>query len=280
MFLRAMPEVGLAGLWPIMSEISPPLEAIRLPGEAVIHDPCAARLDEAGQTAVRAVLASLGQSLKEPRYTRRLTLCCGYGGLVDQSYPELGAKFASMRAQEGTEPLLAWCVMCRDRFRGLGRQSFHPLDLLFPDSSDLSQAPKPPGLSARRQNRSLFKRQALTELWGEEFREAAPMSLEIDIPGSVLEDIEARRILVSDVAMVLEDAEKNGPHFHNPDTGRSLACLRPRQVTFWVEYEKRENGSYLVHRAWCHRMTLPNVPGEGAESPASSEGFARTGGRV
>jgi hypothetical protein len=110
--------------------------------------------------------------------------------------------------------------------------------------------------------------------------EPPKMDLRIDIPGSVLADIEARRILFSDVALVLEEAAKNGPHFENPETGKSLACLRPRQVTFWVEYERRADGSFLVHRAWCHRMTLPGVAGEGAESPASEEGFARTGGRV
>ena len=106
------------------------------------------------------------------------------------------------------------------------------------------------------------------------------MSLNIDIPATVLEDIESRRILVSDVALVLEAAAKDGPTFVNPETGKFLKSYRPRQVTFWVEYQRREDGSFLVHRAWCHRMILPKVDGEGAESPASREGFARTGGRV
>ena len=106
------------------------------------------------------------------------------------------------------------------------------------------------------------------------------MPLNIDIPGTVLDDMESRRILVADVTGVLENAKKDGPVFVNPETGRRIANHRPRQVTFWVEYEERQDGSFLVHRAWCHRMEVPGVPGEGAESPASLEGFARTGGRV
>ena len=201
-------------------------------------------------------------------------------GLVDQAYPELCRKFASMRAEDGPGPLLAWCVMCRDRFRGIGLASFHPLDLLLPGDADLSSCPQPPGLSARRSGRARLKREALSEIWGEEASEAPSMSLNIDIPASVVMDMEERRILISDVTAVLEEAAKSGPRFRNPETGKSLACLRPRQVTFWVEYEERADGSLLVHRAWCHRMTLPDTPGEGAESPATLEGYARTGGRV
>jgi hypothetical protein len=200
--------------------------------------------------------------------------------LADQSYPGLGREFALMRANQAEGRVLAaWCVMCRDRFRGQGAPAVHPVDLLFPEEA-VQTSPKPPGLSERRDNRARLKRLALSGIFGEAPPEAPAMDLKIDIPATVLEDIEARRILASDVALVLKTAAEEGPTFVNPETGRSLRSHRPRQVTFWVEYERREDGSFLVHRAWCHRMTLPNVSGEGAESPASLEGFARAGGRV
>ena len=106
------------------------------------------------------------------------------------------------------------------------------------------------------------------------------MPLTVDIPGSVLELMEERRILIADVLAVLEHASKNGPMFQNPDTKRAVACLRPRQVTFWVEYEELPGDRKKVCRVWCHRMTFAAVPGEGRESPASEEGFAKDGGRV
>jgi Fe-S oxidoreductase len=277
---RELPQVPMAGLWEVLSDLPVPEGARPLAGPLLVHDPCAARLDAAGQAAVRRMLARLGQDFEEPKLTGRLTVCCGYGGLADQANPEMGRRYASMRAGEGTAPLAAWCVMCRDRFRGLGRASVHPLELLLPPEGGIRPDAKPPGLSARREGRRALRRLALTALWGETVEESEGMGLSIDIPGSVLAGLEERRILVTDVAMVLEEAAKSGPTFVNQQTGRCLATLRPRQVTFWVEYERRADGSFLVHRAWCHRMTLPNVAGEGAESPASLEGYARTGGRV
>jgi Fe-S oxidoreductase len=280
MFKREAPEIKTTSLWALLNTLPLPGSAKSLPESLVIHDPCAARLDEEGQDAVRAILRALGQESSEPERARRLTLCCGYGGLVDQSYPDLGREFAQMRAGEAFgQTILAWCVMCRDRFRGLGAKSLHPLDLLFSDRP-LNPLSKPPGLSKRRQGRAYLKTKALESLWGRKAPEGKPMDLNIDIPASVLEEIEARRILFSDVALVLEQAAREGPTFVNSETGHSLKSHRPRQVTFWVEYERREDGSFLVHRAWCHRMVLPGVTGEGAESPASREGFARTGGRV
>jgi Fe-S oxidoreductase len=280
MLKREAPEIKTASLWALLNTLPLPGGAKALPESLIIHDPCAARLDEIGQEAVRKLLNRLSQESAEPQYSRRLTLCCGYGGLVDQSYPDLGRDFARMRIGDSLgQAVFAWCVMCRDRFRGLGAKSVHPLDLLFPEGRVEALA-KPPGLSKRRQSRAYFKKRALESLWGEKAPEEKPMDLKIDIPASVLEEIEARRILFSDVALVLEQAAKEGPTFVNSETGRSLRSHRPRQVTFWVEYERRDDGSFLVHRAWCHRMVLPNVTGEGAESPASREGFARTGGRV
>jgi hypothetical protein len=247
----------------------------------VIHDPCSARLDPAAQEAVRLAMARIGQELIEPAFSKRLTLCCGFGGLASEASQEMGGLYARERIGEGGPPVLAWCSVCRDRFRALGRSSLHPLDLLFPqeDPATLMALP-PPGISDRREGRHRFKARALAEIWGEAPEGEKTMGLNIDIPGSVLRDLESRRILVTDVTDVLENAARNGPTFVNGETGRRIASLRPRQVTFWVEYEQRTDGSILVCRAWCHRMEVPGTAGVGEESPASSEGFAKTGGRV
>ncbi|MDR1110826.1 MAG: 4Fe-4S dicluster domain-containing protein [Deltaproteobacteria bacterium] len=282
-FAAELPEIPTAGLWPTMDGLGLPEGARALDVELIIHDPCSARLDEEGQEAVRSVMRRLGQGLAEPPMSRRLTLCCGYGGLASEANPGLGREYAMERTRGSPGPILAWCSVCRDRFRELGHGALHPLDLLFPrgDPADLLYL-KPPGPSARRAGRAYFKRLALASVWGETAaeEEERTMGLRIDIPGSVLEDMESRRILVADVAAVLESAAAGGPVFLNRETGHRMASHRPRQVTFWVEYEERADGSLLVHRAWSHRMDVPGVQGEGRESPASLEGFARTGGRV
>ncbi|MDR0621946.1 MAG: 4Fe-4S dicluster domain-containing protein [Deltaproteobacteria bacterium] len=280
-FKAELPEIPTQGLWPTLEPLPLPEGFQSSVEPLVIHDPCAGRLDLDGQAAVRSIMAKIGQQLIEPAMSGRQTLCCGYGGLASEASPEMGREYALERTSSSPGPILAWCSVCRDRFLALDHPSLHPLDLLFPPADLNSRLNgKPPGLSARRQGRDGFRREALSAIWRENLPKEAAMPLNIDIPGTVLDDMESRRILVADVTEVLEIAKKDGPVFVNPETGRRIANHRPRQVTFWVEYDERQDGSFLVHRAWCHRMTVPGVPGEGAESPASLEGFARTGGRV
>jgi hypothetical protein len=280
-FGTELPEISTTGLWPLLNSLPIPQSGQTIPTSLVIHDPCSARLDDEGQKAVRSIMAKLGQKLIEPVMTGRLTLCCGFGGLASEANPAIGREYVLERTATSSGPILAWCSVCRDRFKQTTHPSLHPLDLLFPavDPGKLMNQ-NPPGLSARRDGRLLFRKKALMTLWQEQLPEEEIMALNIDIPGSVMTDMESRRILVADVTRVLENAQKVGPVFVNQETGHRIANYRPRQVTFWVEYEERQDGSILVHRAWCHRMDVPGVPGESEESPASSEGFARTGGRV
>ncbi|MDR1051082.1 MAG: 4Fe-4S dicluster domain-containing protein [Deltaproteobacteria bacterium] len=280
-FQAELPEIDIIGLWPVLDGLPTPGGHMAAGVPLVLHDPCSARLDASGQDAVRSVLGKIGQKFVEPLMTRRLTLCCGRGGLVGEANPAMADEYARERTKDSAGPIVAWCSVCRDRFRSLGHEALHPLDLLFPRArpEELMKSP-PPGISASREGRRYFKRLALEKTYGERAEKEDGVGLKIDIPGSVLRDMEGRRILMTDVAAVLENAAKNGPAFVNQETGRRIANLRPRQVTFWVEYEERTDGSLLVCRAWCHRMDVPGTPGEGEESPASSEGFARGGGRV
>ncbi|MDR0356542.1 MAG: 4Fe-4S dicluster domain-containing protein [Deltaproteobacteria bacterium] len=280
-FEAELPDIPILGLWPVLEKLALPERAVPLAEPLVVHDPCAARLDMESQTSLRRLMEKLGQALLEPPMSGRKTLCCGYGGLVSEAVPEMGRQFVQERLSGCQEPILAWCSVCRDRFRAEGRGALHPIDLLFPQAPPQAvMTEEPPGISAKREGRRFFKIKALTDIFGEAVEETKTMGLNVDVPGSVLRDMESRRILMTDVMAVLENAAKNGPSFINQETGRRLANLRPRQVTYWVEYDERQDGSILVHRAWCHRMETPGAPGERKESPASEEGFARTGGRV
>jgi len=169
--------------------------------------------------------------------------------------------------------------MCRDRLRSVGKPALHLLDLLFPAGPPEEALNRPaPGLSDRQETRRKFRGEILNKLWGE-----APPEDRVDIVMHIgpeaAEKMETRRILRSDVAEVVKSAEADGAQFTNPVSGRSLASLRPRQVTFWVEYSRREDGSYDIHDAYCHRMVVPGVSGQGADSPASLEGYDAKGGR-
>ncbi|MDR2386776.1 MAG: 4Fe-4S dicluster domain-containing protein, partial [Deltaproteobacteria bacterium] len=232
-FKSQLPEIPIKGLWPVLDGLPKPPAAQCLKQTMVIHDPCSARLDFEGQKAVRSVMTKLGQKFIEPKMTGRFTLCCGYGGLVSEAQPEMGRAYLLERSQANPEPILAWCSVCRDRFLAEDHGALHPLDLLFPPNNlEEKLTAKAPGISAKRSGREYFRNLALSAIW----HEASPpqettMALNIDIPGSVLADMESKRLLVSDVTAVLEMAQKNGPVFVNPETGHKIANHRPRQVT-------------------------------------------------
>ena len=111
-------------------------------------------------------------------------------------------------------------------------------------------------------------------IWNEsvEAPEAGPP---LRIPPDVAERLETRRILLGDIRAVLAHAEAHGAAFRRAGSDRLLASLRPRQVTFWVEYTKEPDGTFIIHDAYCHRMVVPDTPGEGRESPASREGMRK-----
>ncbi|MDR2051304.1 MAG: 4Fe-4S dicluster domain-containing protein [Deltaproteobacteria bacterium] len=282
LFFRAeLPEIETVTLWSILKDLPCPSEKAE-PERLALHDPCASRHDRATLESVRAILNRLGQATEEPPLSGRLTRCCGYGGLADQANPALGLLYARQRAEDTGQPLLAYCIMCRDRLRAAGLPGLHLLDLLFPASTFEAALERPsPGLSERREKRLLFRRGLLRKLWGESPPKEENMpEPPLEIAEELLPRLEDSRILRSDLAAVIRHAALHGPLFAQPEKGIFLAALRPRQVTFWVEYEERPDGSYFIRNAWRHRMLVPGVPGEGAESPATLEGFAAEGGRV
>jgi Fe-S oxidoreductase len=278
-FQAELPEIKIMSLWDVLAQLPPPAPVQSL--ALTLHDPCAARYDQALQKNVRRLLTVFAPKFTEQKFSGRLTKCCGYGGLGAHANEPLGFAFAQDTVAGGAAPLISYCVMCRDRFSQTGAASLHLLDILFPEG-DLPAVMKRAGanLTEKRDNRRLFRRLALSAFWREEEPMPTPPPHEIVIPDQLWAKMEKRRVLRSDIESVIAEAAKNGPLFFNQISGHSLANLRPRQVTFWVEYEKDPAGRFIVHDVWCHRMVAPGSPGEGAESPATLEGYARTGGRV
>jgi hypothetical protein len=79
--------------------------------------------------------------------------------------------------------------------------------------------------------------------------------IRLEISEEVERLMEARQILKEDVQKTIHHAETTGEKFIHPDTGRSLASLRPDRVTYWVEYSQGDEG-FRVHTAYFHRMEM------------------------
>lgn len=300
-FQAELPDIPVRSLWEVLAELPLPEDAVRSGRTLALHDPCAARETPATRAGVRRLLAALGQETEELPLGRELTRCCGYGGLADAANPDMGRAYAQSRAQDTDNILLAYCAMCRDRLAAVGAPVLHMLELLFPftsgkaapaastpspsgpgspDPADYADRP-PPGISLRQETRLAFRRNLLQSLWNEPPQRNPRMdALTLHISDEVERKLEARRILHSDLKTVLLHAAEHGAQFHNPAANRSLACLRPRQVTFWVEYTQHPDASYTIHDAYCHRMVVPGVPGEGKPTAVILEGYDPMGGRV
>ncbi|MDO5484594.1 MAG: hypothetical protein Q4F27_06755, partial [Desulfovibrionaceae bacterium] len=176
---------------------------------------------------------------------------------------DLAQRMAQDRAAQFPRPVLASCIMCRDRFAEF-QESWHMFDIL-PPTAGIGQEPgaAAPGLSARRAGRAALKTAVLQEFYGQAPADTAE-TIELHIEDAVVQAMERRYILRQDVLEAVAGVESTGAKFCNRENGHFLGSWRPRNVTFWVEYSANADGSFTLHNAWCHRMVLP-----GATQPAA-----------
>ncbi len=268
---EAAPDMAPSSLWTVLAKLEPPpARGAKVSTPLALHDPCTMRHDAEAQAAVRAILDRCGVAFEELRLSGLHTECCGYGGLVGNAAPDMARQVAARRVAASPLDFAASCAMCRDRLAAEGKRTWHVLDFLFPGPAaapDFDPAARGPGWSDRHETRARLRQDILREVWGEESGRpsAAP---NLTISPELAQIMEERRILREDLRALIQNAEASGEWFADRD-GRVLAGFRPRRVTFWAEYE-RKDGAFVLHRAWSHRMQ----PG-GAGSAAGS-GDARS----
>lgn len=161
-----------------------------------------------------------------------------------------------------------------------GKACWHILDLLLPGGAGTGTE-QGPGLSARRANRAALRRQLLARYGGgaQDPGEAAAAELaRVQVPDDMLPSLEERHILLDDVRGAVLAAEASGHRFQDRESGHWLGSWRPRKVTFWVEYEKRDAG-FVVLDAWCHRMIVPGAGGQEADEVIRSNQVTTDGRR-
>lgn len=224
-------------------------------GKVSIHDACTAREAQDVQDAVRSLILKKGYEIEELVYSRDATKCCGYGGLVSFTNKELSAESIKARGEESEHPFVVYCAMCKDHFLSEGKASKHIFDLIF----DEEERPETEKLtfSMRQENRMKLKELMLKQFWGETMNREKEVEEEIEF--SFAEGIEKvtdqRLILKSDIQKVIYYGETTGNKMFNPKTGHYSAKLQPGLITYWVEYSIEE-GQYLVHKAYSHRLEL------------------------
>jgi NADPH-dependent glutamate synthase beta subunit-like oxidoreductase len=260
-FQKYYPEVEIVSYWEVFDKLGPQdLSKGRVfTAPVAIHDPCSTRNEKAIQDSVRNILKKLGCEVEELAMSREKTECCSFGGHMWLANKPLAEKAVQRRVNESTQDYLTYCAMCRDFFARRGKRTVHLFDSIYGDEllgNDLALAPAV-GFSQRHENRARLKEKLLKSLWSESMPEqAAYEHIRLVLPTDVQKMIEDRLILVEDMQKVLEHVERTGKRMLNANTQHFLAYYKPTSVTYWVEYSHQDDGSYLIHKAYSHRMEI------------------------
>ena len=100
-----------------------------------IHDSCVTRNVSSHHENVRWILDKLGYKYEEMNNVKENTRCCGVGGMVCNSNPELYKEIYTRRANDCTQDsVISYCGSCRGTLEAAGKDSLHILDLMFGDT--------------------------------------------------------------------------------------------------------------------------------------------------
>lgn len=97
-----------------------------------IHDSCVTRDETSHHESVRWVLDEVGYNWTEIERNGKNTRCCGVGGMVCSSNPELYERVYTRRANDFDQHnIVTYCGSCRGTMQAAGKDAVHILDLLF-----------------------------------------------------------------------------------------------------------------------------------------------------
>ncbi len=288
MFSMHMPHIPCVSLWELLEGILPQSSETPPSRHYSLHDPCAARTNEAWQKAIRNLAKTQNIDIVEHRQQGKTTPCCGFGGNVWCSQPELAEKATASMAtllyeENKQDTSIVSCVMCQDRLLKMGKNCLHILDVL-PSLPPVEN--KPMGISARRMQRALLA-QKMRQHHGEDTclpvqpientlcmntQAKSTEHMFLHISPELLQELERKHILHQDVALAVRMVEQHKERFVEQESGHYIGAWRPRNVTFWVRYAQDAQGTFHLYDAWCHRMHVPNsVPGAIFESTSKTK---------
>ena len=216
-----------------------------------VFDPCAARYIDEARGAVRSLLDKAGIEYQSGRMSGALAECCGYGGHIYASNPDLYKRVLDLRTMESELPYLAYCSNCRDAFSASGKRCSHIFDVLFGIGDGEREAPR---LAERRMNRRYLKKR-ISEIClgpgicGPEKKETPQVIIPLDLGRKM----ERGLISEEDVQNIISDAENTDMKHFDAETGHSIAHGAVGVSTCWVIYMKENDGFHLIN-VYSHRM--------------------------
>lgn len=252
-FNKYMEDISFVSIWEVMDEHMPKNISASKPLKLNIHDPCTSKNTNM-QDSIRSIIHKLNHEVYELKYSKELTKCCGYGGLVYFANREQSNDFIEDRIKESSEDLLVYCNMCKDLFTSKGKRTYHMLDLIFSDDLEKSSLQLMPTLSERQYNRMYVRNNLLKNIWGEKVV-YEDEKYNIKINENAKNKMEEMYIVFSDVKKAVENSIEKKERFFNPTNNSYLTRLRLENVTYWVEYILIEE-LISVTNVYSHRMEV------------------------
>lgn len=138
-------DINLVSLWEVLAGIGVPKEKLAMAKDLdysfTIHDPCPTRRLGIIHKSIRDLTDQLGFTIKESKYSKTKTLCCGSGAMVSVTQNNIARDHKDRVAREtGQEPVISYCQECVESIRQKDKRTYHILDLIFADDfQDIKQ---------------------------------------------------------------------------------------------------------------------------------------------
>jgi uncharacterized membrane protein YdjX (TVP38/TMEM64 family)/Fe-S oxidoreductase len=146
-------------VYEVLAEQDLPASSATAGKPVVIHDPCAIRGEIPVHDAVRTLVRNQGLPVDEMTHHGVKTLCCGEGGAVGLTAPELAGQWGQKRRGEAeNREMVTYCVGCSNLLGKL-TPTRHLLDLAFEPEATRQGRVKPAGPPLTYWNRIKLKKE-------------------------------------------------------------------------------------------------------------------------
>ncbi len=238
----------------------PPFEGWFEDRTVCVFDPCASREEPALQQSVRDLVTAAGYVLDPLSMEKHLAQCCSRGGQITVASPGYAREIVKSRIGQRPHPYVTYCINCRDIFASAGKPAMHILDILFTLNGP---GRPPPNLTQQHNNRVRLRSLALETFWNETRDMEQTNSLNgitLHIPEPVLEDLDKKMILASDMETVVAHCETTGRKILDPETGLFTGHLKIGHMTFWALYRadksRPDPKRFELVKGYGHRMEI------------------------
>jgi uncharacterized membrane protein YdjX (TVP38/TMEM64 family)/Fe-S oxidoreductase len=161
-FQRYLPQIELTSVYEVLntdiSDANTQHGAV-LP-QVTVHDPCVNRTREKVQSAVRNLIQARGLAITEMKNHAETTICCGEGGCVMATDPDLAQSWRRQRVHQSDGlPVVTYCAGCVE-YLSTDMPTLHVLDLLDHSSTPNLEPVQPTRGLKRYLDRFNLKRKA------------------------------------------------------------------------------------------------------------------------